>query len=161
MPAYHIRPAIPADLDTLVRFTQAQALDAEGIDLPAESVRRGVQTGLQNPDIARYWLAVDESDRPVGAASVVREWSDWHGGWYWWVQSLYVDPAHRGRGVAGRLLEAIRAAAQEAAALDLRLYVHAENEVAIRAYRRYGFEHAPYRVMRIAGKRLGNPQVCA
>jgi len=149
---YHVREAIADDLDDLVRFTLAEAADAEGIALPADRVRRGVQTGLENPEIAHYWVLEDEAGSAVGSASVVREWSDWQAGWYWWVQSIYVEPGHRGKGAADLLLDGIRAAAHEAGAVDLRLYVHEGNAAALRFYRRYGFEDAPYRILRIAGR---------
>lgn len=45
--------------------------------------------------------------------------------------------------------------AQAAGALQLRLYVHRSSERAIRAYRRCGFEEAPYVMMTL--RRDGEP----
>ena len=53
--------------------------------------------------------------------------------------SMYVDAAHRGSGLAQRLIEAVIAGAREAEALVLQLSVSAGNAPAQRLYRRMGF----------------------
>jgi ribosomal protein S18 acetylase RimI-like enzyme len=78
---------------------------------------------------------------------VVTEWSDWHGSHYWWVQSLFILPEHRGRGVVDIILDRLAQEAQAAGALDLRLYVHTSNRRALAAYRRCGFAPAPYAIL--------------
>ncbi len=142
---YRVRPATPSDLDLLTRFTHEEAREAEGRALDRETVRRGVREGLDGR--ARYWVLETGAGEPVGSASAVREWSDWKASHYWWVQSMYIDPGHRGRGLAGRLLEEIAREARLDGAPDLRLYVHGGNQAARAAYRRGGFEESPYRIM--------------
>lgn len=142
---YRVRPATPDDLDVLTGFTLEEAREAEGRACDRETVRRGVREGLDGQ--ARYWIVETGEGEPVGSASAVREWSDWNASHYWWVQSMYVDPGHRGRGLAGRLLEEIARAARRDGAPDLRLYVHGANEAALGAYRRGGFEESSYRIL--------------
>jgi GNAT superfamily N-acetyltransferase len=77
----------------------------------------------------------------------VQEWSNFRGGHYWWVQSVFVAPDHRGTGVIQLLIDHVASVAQRSGALDLRLYAHASNERALRAYRRCGFEATPYVMM--------------
>lgn len=101
-------------------FTIREANDAEGLALDAQS-----------PAASRF----------------VREWSNFRGGDYWWIQSLYIVPEHRGTGLIDRLLDHVAHAAQEAGALDLRLYADASNDRAQRAYHRCGFTRAPYVIM--------------
>lgn len=79
---------------------------------------------------------------------MVTEWSDFHGGFYWWVQSAFIVPERRGRGLLELLMDHLARMAREAGALDLRLYVHDSNQRAVRAYRRSGFTEAPYLIMR-------------
>jgi len=143
-----IRRASLEDLDTLVAFALREAREAEGADKDVQAVRRGVAAGLSEPPLARYWVAEAGNDGIVGSISVVTEWSNFHGGFYWWVQSLFVVPGRRGGGVAGALLDHVLQEARGASAVDLRLYVHTANERALRAYRRCGFEAAPYAIMR-------------
>lgn len=143
---YTIRPAIDTDLDVLLEFTRREAAEAEGLTLSGEAMARGVRAGFETPPLSRYWVA-EAATTVVASISVVTEWSNFHGGDYWWIQSLYIEPEHRGTGLLEALIEQVSTAARVAGALDLRLYVHGANERAMRAYRRCGFVAAPYLIM--------------
>ena len=117
--AYTIRPATAADIDVLVDFTLAEARDAERRTLDIEGARRGVRGAFGSPPRAAYWVA-EAAGRVVGSTSVVTEWSNFLGGDYWWIQSLYVLPEHRGQGLVDQLLAHLAEQAQAAGALDLR-----------------------------------------
>ena len=144
---YVIRRAQAKDLDSLVSFTVAEAREAEGAELDPSIVRRGVEAGLSNRAIAMYWVVESDQGEIVARTSALREWSDWHAQYYWWVQSMYVVPDHRGRGLVEMLIGTVSAEARNRGAADLRLYVHEQNSRAIRAYRRCGFSGLPYRIM--------------
>lgn len=145
--AYTIRSAQLSDTDALVAFTIAEALEAEDARLSEETVRRGIAGAFRDPPLARYWIA-ERSGDIVAHASVVTEWSNFHGGFYWWVQSLFLHPEHRGGGLVEMLLEHLASEARKADALDLRLYAHANNARALRVYDRCGFTISPSVVMR-------------
>ncbi len=53
--------------------------------------------------------------------------------------SMYVRPEARGGGVAGRLIDAFVAWAQERGAARLEVSAYAANETALRVYQRHGF----------------------
>ena len=145
--AYTIRPAVSADVDTLVAFTLQEALEAEGTRATEMAVRRGIEAAFAIPPRATYWV-VEASDRTiVGSTSITTEWSDFHGADYWWIQSIFIVPEHRGHGLIERLLHHLAHTAKAAGALDLRLYAHTSNQRALRAYRRCGFTTAPYVIM--------------
>lgn len=144
---FSVREAGPVDLEQLIAFALAEAVDAEQALFPAASVYRGVEAGLENPALARYWVVETLDGAVVGSISIVREWSNWRAGDYWWVQSLYILPEYRGKGLLKMLLERVRREATAAGALELRLYAHEENIRALKAYRREGFVDAPYRIM--------------
>ena len=146
-PDYTIREADLADADVLIAFTIREAMEAEGCGLDAEDVRRGVESVLAKPLGAGCWVAECASGQVVASTSIVTEWSNFHGGYYWWIQSLFILPDHRRRGLAERLLEHVAKVAGEAGALDLRLYAHKSNQRALEAYRRCGFSVAPYTIM--------------
>jgi ribosomal protein S18 acetylase RimI-like enzyme len=146
-PDYTIRVAETADLGRLVDFTTREARETEGDDPDAAAVAVGVRTGLEGSAPATYWVAESRNGEVVGSISVVTEWSNFRGGYYWWVQSLFIVPEHRGSGLVELLLETIADAARAAGALDLRLYVLQSNQRAVAAYRRCGFEVAPYSIM--------------
>jgi ribosomal protein S18 acetylase RimI-like enzyme len=144
-PAYTIRAASSTDIDTLVTFTLREAYEAEGVERDEPAVRRGVLGAFGDPPLATYWVVETLEGEVIASTSVVTEWSDFRGGHYWWIQSLFIVPAHRGSGLVEWLIDDL--AAKAAGALDLRLYAHSSNERALRAYRRCGFTVAPYVIM--------------
>ncbi len=58
-------------------------------------------------------VAVDGDDQPIGLAHLVFHASTWSERGYCYLEDLYVEPAHRGGGVARALIEAAYAAAAE------------------------------------------------
>jgi ribosomal protein S18 acetylase RimI-like enzyme len=144
---FAIRDAVEADVDVIVAFTLQEALEAEHRQLEQHVVRFGVMAAFADPPVAHYWLAEDGAGAAVAAVSVVKEWSDFQAGEYWWVQSLYIVPECRGQGLVEILLDHLTGEARRHGALDLRLHVHETNERARRAYSRCGFEVAPYAIM--------------
>lgn len=146
-PDYRIRKAIDADVETLVAFTLQEVREAEGAEKDASGVRRGVLGAFAEPPLAMYWVAEATGGQVVASTSVVTEWSDFHGGHYWWIQSLFIVPTHRGRGLVERLLDHLTREANAAGALDLRLYAHETNQRALHVYERCGFARAPYVIM--------------
>ena len=102
--AYTIRPGTAADIDTLVVFTHAEAMDAERRGLDPGEARRGVEGAFAAVPKSRYWVVEGPKGGLVASASIVTEWSNFRGGDYWWIQSLYVTPEHRGQGLVDTLL---------------------------------------------------------
>jgi ribosomal protein S18 acetylase RimI-like enzyme len=147
MSDYRIRPASAADVDTIIEFTLHEAREAEGLVQDRAVVERGVRGAFEIPPRSTYWVVETTDGRVVASTSIVTEWSDFHGGAYWWVQSLFILPQHRGGGLVQRIMDHLAAIATAAGALDLRLYAHSANERAVRAYKNSGFSVAPYTIM--------------
>jgi len=143
---YTIRPAEVGDTQALVSFTIAEALDAERRSLIRTDVQRGVAGAFTTPPKARYWV-VESKGTLVASCSVVTEWSSFRGGDYWWIQSLYIAPEHRGTGLVDTILRHLVQEAKAGGALDLRLYGYNTNARALRAYQRFGFREAPYLIL--------------
>lgn len=132
----HIRDASARDAEIIAAFNQQLALETEGKRLDAERSLRGAQLGLSRPDMCRYFLAECDG-RAIGQVMITFEWSDWRAGVFWWIQSVYVHPDFRRRGVFGRLFEHIRAQARRSPdACGIRLYVEQHNSNAIATYTR-------------------------
>src|SRR3546814_13136413 len=82
---------------------------------------------------------------------LTREWSDWRNGDWWWIQSVYVVPASRRRGMFAALYRHAEAFARATpGALGLRLYVERGNEVARRTYAEMGMVDAGYDILAAA-----------
>ena len=143
---YFVRDATSSDIDTIVAFTIREASEAEGFSAKKPAVTRGVTGAFGDQPVARYWVA-EAAGQVVGSISVVKEWSNFRGGHYWWIQSLFLVPEHRGTGLVELLLDHVTRVAEGAGALDVRLYVHSSNERAVQAYSRCGFTRAPYLMM--------------
>jgi len=142
-----VRRATSSDLERLISFAIAEASEAEKTARPLELIREGVRVGLEDESIAMYWVVEKEDSEVIGNVSVVKEWSNWNSGYYWWIQSMFLHPKFRGIGLMEKLIETIREAAKQEDAVELRLYVHNKNERAIKAYRKSGFLDSDYRIM--------------
>ena len=142
-----VRRAELNDLDKLVEFTAAEAREAEGDTKSMKTLADGIKAALEDRSIAMYWVLVNEDNQPVGSASALKEWSDWNAGYYWWIQSMYIRPDYRGKGYMALLLNSIKSEMKGQAGLELRLYVHEDNQVAIKAYKKSNFTFSRYRIM--------------
>jgi len=141
-----VRPARAADGATIAAFNAAMARETEQRELDPATLTAGVERGLADPAKGRYFVAVVDGE-VAGCLMVTTEWSDWRDGWFWWIQSVYVDPAHRGRGVYGALHEHVRAAAKAAGdVVGIRLYVEKDNTRARRTYTKLGMTETDYRL---------------
>lgn len=142
-----IRKAVMNDIDSLIEFSVEEAKEAEGLNKVSETLRAGITAALNDSSKATYWVIVDENDRPFGNVSALKEWSDWNAGYYWWIQSMFLSPRYRGKGYLKLLINAVKSEMKRENGLELRLYVHKNNKVAIRAYEKVGFVSSNYDVM--------------
>lgn len=141
-----VRPATPGDVGAIAAGNVRLAEESEGKLLDPAVVESGVTAILADPSRARYWV-VEADGAIVGQCMVNEEPSDWAGGRYWWIQSVYVDPEWRGRGVFralwDRVLEEARVTGDVA---EVRLYVERENRAARTVYERLGMKETSYRL---------------
>jgi len=141
-----IRPATSADAAVIAGFNQAMALETEAKVLSPPLVEAGVRAVFADP--ARgFYLVAEEAGDVLAGLMVTFEWSDWRSADFWWIQSVYVRPPARRRGIFARLYREIEARARAAGACGLRLYVENENQTASATYLRLGMHDAHYRVM--------------
>jgi len=144
-PMVCVRPARPEDIPAMVRFNFGLVKETEGASLDPSVLQKGIELALADPQKARYFVAECDG-KPVGQTMITYEWSDWRCGWVWWIQSVYVDPAYRQRGVFRALYEYVREAARREGAVGLRLYVRDDNPRARTVYQRLGMKPSGYSV---------------
>jgi ribosomal protein S18 acetylase RimI-like enzyme len=141
-----IRLAGAGDAQVLIEFNAAMALETEGKQLLPEVIGAGVRSLLERPASGFYLLA-EEDAQIVGSLLVTKEWSDWRKGDFWWIQSVYVLPEWRRKGVYKRLYRHVQAlAAEDPAVCGFRLYVERENLRAQATYRALGMKETRYLV---------------
>lgn len=142
-----IRAALAHDLDFIANGNEAMALETEHKTLDAATVRKGVQTALENPAHGRYFVA-EIDGQVVGQLMITYEWSDWRNAVFWWIQSVYVLPAARRHGVFRALYDHLEALARATPGVcGLRLYVENDNMRAQQTYLGCGMVNAGYLVM--------------
>jgi len=131
--------AAPVDTAVIARFNEAMAWETEHRRLHGPTVLAGTRALMERSEFGRYFLAKIDG-RAVGQAMVTYEWSDWRNGVIWWLQSVYVSPEYRRRGVFTTILKHIEHAARASEdAVGLRLYVETENEPAMATYKKLNF----------------------
>ena len=147
--AIRVRPASLDDVSLMARWAEAMAFETENKQLHHDTVHRGILTGLKDPERASYFMA-EIAGEPVGTLMVTKEWSDWRCGWWWWIQSVYVEPNHRRKGVYRALYDYILTLARaDKEVCGLRLYVERENVSAQRTYEFLGMTDAGYRMYEV------------
>ncbi|MGO4221641.1 GNAT family N-acetyltransferase [Lysobacter sp. TAF61] len=150
-----IRAASAHDRDLLAQWAAAMALETEHKHLDPATVLAGVEAAIADPAKARYFVAVREATvagretiaSAAGTLMLTREWSDWRNGDWWWIQSVYVTPAHRRQGVFAALYRHVEQLARATpGVIGLRLYVERDNADAQRTYQALGMVDAGYAI---------------
>ena len=122
------------------------ARETENIDLNHEICSKGVHAVFEDPSKGQYYVC-EADGRVVGSALITHEWSDWRNGVVWWIQSVYIVPEKRGKGLFSGLYRYIkRLATVDADVRGLRLYVDKSNTNAQQVYLRLGMNGEHYQV---------------
>jgi ribosomal protein S18 acetylase RimI-like enzyme len=141
-----IRRAVEADAESIILFNKAMALETEQKKLPDDRIRPGVKALFSKPE-SGFYLVATSGKRVVACLMVTFEWSDWRNGLFWWIQSVYVIPEFRRRGVYGAMYgELKKMASAEADVIGFRLYVEKENLTAQSAYAALGMHETAYKI---------------
>jgi malonyl-CoA/methylmalonyl-CoA synthetase len=140
-----VRPGRATDVNAIATANLALALESEGLRLEAEAAFEGVRAVFDRNVGARYFVA-EVAGAYAGQVMITTEWSDWRARPIWWLQSAYVHPAYRRRGVFKALFDAVVGAARHAGAAGIRLYADRNNADAQAVYRRLDMDGDHYRV---------------
>ena len=139
-----VRLASRDDLFDIVHFNISMALETEDIALNNEEITQGVQEVFDDSHLGRYCVATI-NNQIVGSLLLTTEWSDWHNKYYWWIQSVYVNPQYRRSGVYKTLYEFVCNSAKEHGDVyAIRLYVDVNNKIAQQVYNNLGMHKSNY-----------------
>jgi ribosomal protein S18 acetylase RimI-like enzyme len=142
----NIRKAIRQDVGSVVKFNLAMAWETEEYKLDEKVLTSGVNAVLDDPNRG-FYLVAEVDNKVVGSLMVTTEWSDWRNGVFWWVQSVYVEPEYRRRGVFKAMYEQVRQQAKNTTGVcGCRLYVERDNTSAQATYTKLGFVETKYRM---------------
>jgi GNAT superfamily N-acetyltransferase len=139
-----IRKAEMSDSAAIADFNIRMALETENKELDPDAALRGVKAIFKDQHKG-FYLLMTMGGRIVGQLLVTPEWSDWRNKFFWWIQSVYVDPEFRGRRIFSLLFNHLKDKAQTARNVaGLRLYVDKTNKKAREVYRSCGMLPSHY-----------------
>src|SRR5947207_13297574 len=115
-----INEATVTDAPPIIEFQRAMARETESIELDGSVVTRGVHAVFDDPSRGRYFVA-EAGGEVIASLLITYEWSDWRNGNVWWIQSVYVRPAFRRRGVYAQLYEHVKSIAERENVRGIRL----------------------------------------
>ena len=141
-----IRLAEIRDGLVLTEFNQAMAFETERKELISKVVSEGVKKILKNSNLGFYVIA-ERNKEVIGSLMITTEWSDWRNGMFWWIQSVYIKPNERRKGIYTKLYNFIKESANNNPSIcGFRLYVENENILAKNAYKTLGMMETGYRI---------------
>lgn len=131
---FTLRPACIDDIDRLLPLLERLFTLEQDFQPDAEKQRRGLSLLLQSPQA--HIVVAQSAGQVVGMASLQLVISTAEGAPAGWVEDVVVDPAYRGQGIGGRMLDDLAAWAQQRGATRLQLLADRDNQVAGDFYRR-------------------------
>jgi len=139
-----IREATTNDIGSIVLFQLKMAAETEGIELNEPTVQAGVTAVVNDNSKGRYYVA--EIDGHVVASLLTTfEWSDWRNGTILWIQSVFVEPEFRRKGVYRNMYMHIKNMVKADNNLNgIRLYADKDNHQAQNTYRQLGMTDDHY-----------------
>jgi GNAT superfamily N-acetyltransferase len=141
-----IRQANINDSQAIVQFQLAMALETEQLRLDRTTVEKGVAAVFDDPSKGIYYVAGQEA-QVIGSLLTTFEWSDWRNGTVLWIQSVYVKPEFRKKGVFSQLYRHVRKKVVGAPELrGIRLYADKTNTPAHRVYEHLGMTAEHYQM---------------
>ncbi|HXF42649.1 MAG TPA: GNAT family N-acetyltransferase [Pyrinomonadaceae bacterium] len=145
-----IRLAEASHAEAIKEFNKRMADETEGLQLNEQVLEDGVKAVFEGGGQGYladkgFYLVAEDGEMIVGCLLITREWSDWRNAWFWWIQSVYVLPEYRGKGVYRRLYEFVKEEARRLGIIaGFRLYVEHDNYTAQQVYKKLGMSESHY-----------------
>jgi len=140
----NVRKATISDHQSIVSFQLAMANETEGIELDKATVEKGVEAVLLDSSKGNYYVA-EINGQVVSSLLTTFEWSDWRNGTILWIQSVYVLPGFRRKGVYRNMYSYIKEMVLKNDKLNgIRLYADKSNYPAQRTYENLGMNQDHY-----------------
>ena len=140
----NLRRATALDIDNIAKFNTDMAFETESINLDQVDLRLGIAAVISDSNLG-FYLISEREGMMIGQILITKEWSDWRNGWFWWIQSVFVEPNHRRMGVYSAMYKKIvDMADREGNVCGLRLYVDRDNLSAKQVYSHLGMSQSHY-----------------
>jgi len=141
-----IRLATEDDRFLIADFQVKMAKETENINLDIETVNNGVMSVFQDSHKGKY-LVAENDGKVIASLLLTYEWSDWRNSVVLWIQSVFVIPGMRGKGVFKSLYTFVKKIASDDNTVSgIRLYVDKSNHNAMKVYNKVGMNGEHYSV---------------
>lgn len=142
----NVRRAKADEVAQIARYQVLMADESEGMVLDHETVLKGAKAVFEDAKKG-FYLAAEVEGKMIGCLLVTLEWSDWRAKTMYWIQSLYVEPNYRRKGVFRMMYEYLKGEiAERDDVAGIRLYVDLGNVNAQKAYEAIGMNGEHYRL---------------
>lgn len=101
-----IRFARIDDAEKIAKNNVALAIESEGAKIDYEITFEGVKEVIKDENKG-FYIVAEENGEIIGQLMVTYEWSDWKAEMIWWLQSIYVKPEWRRKGVMKAMLKKV------------------------------------------------------
>lgn len=140
-----IRKMVEADRSDVIKMMRVfYASDAVATNGSEEIFRNDIDACVgENPYLEGYIF--DDGNNACGYAMLAKSYSTEYGKPCIWIEDIYLKEDYRGKGFAGYFFKYIE---EKYSDCLFRLEVEEENEKAIKAYKKSGFDFMPYMEMK-------------
>jgi len=123
------------------------AYETENLSLDKSVLNKGVGNVFQDPAKGFYLLAQKENETIIATMLLTPEWSDWRNSLFLWIQSLYILPEYRHRGIFRKMYTYVKEmVADSDDYAGLKLYVDKNNIIAQKVYQQVGMQASRYKL---------------
>ena len=140
------REANKPDFKIIAGFQEKMAWETEHFRLNTETVIKGVSAVFEDKTKGKYYV-VEEDGKVIASLLTTYEWSDWRNSYVIWIQSVYVLPEYRKKGVFNLMYSEIKKIVKNSDEYSgIRLYVDKTNLRAQKVYEKIGMKGEHYRL---------------
>jgi GNAT superfamily N-acetyltransferase len=134
----YFQPATVADIDLLVGFMR-QFYEIDHYPFNEQIALAALDGIISDPSLGRVWI-IREGASPVGYMVLTFGYSLEYHGKDAFIDELYIQESHRGRGIGKEAMKFVEEACREVGVNALHLEVERGNRAGQALYRKFGFE---------------------
>jgi ribosomal protein S18 acetylase RimI-like enzyme len=138
------REAKETEYKIIADFQEKMAWETEHFKLDINTVIKGVQAVFNDISKGKYFI-VEDNGKLIASLLTTYEWSDWRNNFVIWIQSVYVLPEYRKKGVFKIMYSEIKKIVKSSEKYSgIRLYVDNTNVNAQKVYKKSGMKGDHY-----------------
>ncbi len=140
----NFREAKENEYKVIAGFQEKMAWETEHFKLDTDIVLKGVKAVFKDSSKGKYYIIEDDA-KIIASLLTTYEWSDWRNSYVIWIQSVYVLPGYRKRGIFKIMYSEIKKTVQNNSNYSgIRLYVDKTNTKAVEVYKKIGMTGEHY-----------------